>query len=382
MCGMIPHIGLNAHLLSGQAGYRKAGIHGYIYHLLAHLPAADSTWRYTAFVGEGVPPPGLCVRRARLPTGNPLCRILWEQAVQPWQLGGIDLVHETAFVAPLIMPRPFVVTVHDLSFIRYPERLTHTRRLYLRLMTRLSCHRAQRVIAVSQSTADDLAQFLGIPLEKIDVIISGVDHRQFCPLPPKEVAAWRGRMGLPERFLLFVGTLEPRKNLPVLLRAYAALPKADRERVHLILAGGRGWMTDEIDRAIETCDLASSVHLPGFIPGEALAWWYNAAEAIVYPSIFEGWGMPVSEAMACGKPALVSAVSSLPEAVGDTGLRLPPDDIAAWTAGLARCIEDGAWRLAEGERAMRYAARFTWQRTAAQTVKSYRRALGLIPDEA
>jgi glycosyltransferase involved in cell wall biosynthesis len=381
---MVPHIGLNAHLLSGQAGYRKAGIHGYIYHLLAHLPAVDSTWRYTVFVGEGTPPPepALNVRRSRLSTSHPLSRILWEQAVQPWQLGGIDLVHETAFVAPLVMPRPFVVTVHDLSFIRYPERLTRTRRLYLRLMTGLSCRRARRVIAVSRSTADDLVQLLGIARDKIDVIISGVDHRQFCPLPPEEVAAWRQRMGLPERFLLFVGTLEPRKNLPLLLRAYAALPKADREQVHLVLAGGRGWMTDEIDRTIETYDLAPTVHLPGFIPGEALVWWYNAAEALVYPSIFEGWGMPVSEAMACSKPALVSDVSSLPEAVGDTGLRLPPGDSAAWTAGLARCIEDEVWRLAEGERAKAYAAQFTWPRTAVQTIKSYQRALGLISDEA
>jgi glycosyltransferase involved in cell wall biosynthesis len=162
---------------------------------------------------------------------------------------------------------------------------------------------------------------------------------------------------LPDRFLLFVGTLEPRKNLPMLLRAYAALPARDREACHLVLAGGRGWMVDEIDHVIEQHDLAATVHLPGYVSDDELHWWYNAAEALVYPSVFEGWGIPVIEAMACGKPALVSDVSSLPEAVGE------------------RCISDAAWRSEQGEQAHRRAERFTWLRTAEQTVNSYRKAL-------
>jgi glycosyltransferase involved in cell wall biosynthesis len=371
---MAPHIGMNAHLLSAEKGYRRAGIHGYIWQLLDHLPAVDPAWSYTALVGEGSPPAGVQVRRSRLRTGHPLRRIIWEQTAQPWQLGDFDLIHELAFVAPLIMPRPFVVTVYDLSFIRYPERLPRIRRLYLRLFTGLSCRRARRVMAISQSTADDVANLLNIPRDKIDLAIPGVDPR-FCPLPTAEVTAWKQRNGLPDRFLLFVGTLEPRKNLPMLLRAYAALPSAEREKCHLILAGGTGWMTGEIDSTIEQYALASTVHLPGFVADEDLAWWYNAADALVYPSIFEGWGLPVTEAMACAKPVIVSNVSSLPEAVGDTGLRLLPDDVPAWTEALARCIQDAAWRETEGQRAREYAARFTWAHTAEQTVSSYRKAL-------
>src|SRR5260370_19587654 len=138
---MPPTIGMNANLLPAQAGYRRAGIHGYIWQLLDHLPAAAPDWRFRVFVGDGQPPdrPTLTVRRSRLRTSRPLNRIAWEQLAQPWQLRGLDLVHGLAFVAPLIMPRPFVVTVYDLTFIHYPQRLPRVRVLYPRRVTRLSC---------------------------------------------------------------------------------------------------------------------------------------------------------------------------------------------------------------------------------------------------
>ncbi len=374
MSGMSPHIGLNAHLLSAEAGYRRAGIYGYIRNLLDHLPGVDPLWRYTVFAGKGVPPSGFDIRRSRIRTDRPLSRILWEQLAQPFQLGEFDLVHELAFVAPAIMPRPFVVTVYDLTFIRYPERLPRARRLYLRLFTGLSCRRARRVLAISQSTADDLTTLLGIPPDRIDLAIPGVDPR-FRPLPAAEVAAWRHRQGLPDRFLLFVGTLEPRKNLPMLLRAYAGLPPTQRAACHLVLAGGKGWMVDEIEQTIERYGLTDTVHCPGFVSDDELPWWYNAAEAFVYPSVFEGWGLPVTEAMACGKPVIVSDVSSLPEAAGDTGLRLPPDNAEAWTDALATCMNNRTWRIEQGQRAIERAMRFTWAHTAEQTVASYRKAL-------
>lgn len=375
------HIGLNAHLLTAQAGYRSAGISGYIAHLLRALPAADPALRYTVFAGPqaSVPAdPRLRARRSAWRTERPLARILWEQIAQPLALEQArpDLVHQLAFVAPVLSRRPFVVTVYDLSFVHFPERLPPARRRYLRWLTRWSCRRARRVIAISRSTAADLTATLGIPPERIDVAVPGVGEA-FQPLPRAEVEAFRARAGLPERFLLYLGTLEPRKNLPLLLRAYAALPASDRAAVPLVLAGGRGWMMDEIERALDEHDLRGSVHLPGYVPAEDLPLWYNAAEALVYPSLFEGFGLPVIEALACGTPALVADTSSLPEAVGDTGLRLPPEDAAAWTEALARALHDAAWRAEAGERGRARAREFTWARTAAQTVASYRRALGL-----
>lgn len=371
-------VGLNAHLLTRAEGYRRAGIHSYIYQLLAHLPAAAPDWQFTVFVGGGDPPDSsqFTIKRSRWNTERPTQRILWEQLAQPFQLDSFDLIHELAFVAPVIMPRPFVVTVYDLSFLRYPERLTRTRRLYLRLLTGYSCRRARRVIAISQSTADDLMELLHIPRTKIDLAVPGVEPR-FHRLGAVEIERFRAQKGLPDRFLLFVGTIEPRKNLPVLLRAYAALPASDRAAVHLILAGGKGWLGDDLPYTIEQFGLSNTVHLPGYIPAADLPLWYNAAETFVFPSVYEGWGLPITEAMACGTPVIVSNASSLPEAAGDSGQCLPPGDVGAWTNALAVAIHDPAWRHESGERGQTRAAGFTWQDTAAQTVASYQRALSI-----
>lgn len=375
------HIVLNAHLLTAQTGYRSAGINGYIYHLLQALPDVDPAFTYTALMGDQAalqPRSQMRVRRTPWSTENPLRRVLWEQIMQPaalWRLHP-DLVHALAFVAPVLNRVPTVVTVYDLSFVHYPGALPAARRLYLRLLTRHSCQRARRIIAISDSTARDLVATLGLASDKIDVAAPGVGE-QFYPLPDAEIEAFRQRYELPERFLLFVGTLEPRKNLPMLLRAYAQLPASDRAAVHLILAGGKGWMYEDVFRTIEEEGLGDTVHLPGYVNADTLPLWYNAAEALVFPSLFEGFGLPILEAMACGTPVLVSNVSSLPEAAGDAGFCLPPDNESAWTDALAHTIHHSDWRENAGEKGHARASFFTWASTAAQTAASYRRALNL-----
>jgi glycosyltransferase involved in cell wall biosynthesis len=369
------HIGLNAHLLSSKTGYRTAGIHGYIDGLLRHLPAAvPSGWDLTAFVGAAnrAQIAGLTLRHSRMDTESPLKRILWEQTIQPFELSGLDLYHALAFVAPLILNRPSVVTIYDLSFIHYPARLTASRRLYLRLLTGLTCRRARRVIAISHSTARDLTETLHIPADKIDVAAPGCAPTQFQPLTASQIASFRHTKNLPDRFWLFIGTLEPRKNLPVLLEAYATLPS----RPPLIIGGGKGWDYEPIFAAVERHQLGDSVQFVGFVPTDELPIWYNCAEAFVYPSVFEGFGLPVLEAMACGTPVIVSDASSLPEVAGKAGLCIPPQDVAAWTAALRRVWEDDEWRRAARERGLVEARRYSWAATAQQTAASYRKALG------
>ncbi len=370
------HIGLNAHLLARQAGYRTAGIHGYIYGLLAHLRRnTPADWRLTALVGAGSAAQfdGVTVRPARWDTEPPLRRILWEQVAQPAQLREFDLYHALAFVSPLVLPVPSIVTVYDLSFLHYPQVLSPARRLYLRLFTALSCRRARRVIAISHSTARDLNDSLGISPAKIDVAAPGYDAARYRPLPPEQVTAFRQQKGLPPRFWLFVGTLEPRKNLPMLLAAYAALPRG--ERLPLVIGGGKGWDYAAVFAAVERYNLSDDVTFPGFIPVEDLPLWYNSAEVFVYPSVFEGFGLPVLEAMACGTPVIVSDVSSLPEVAGSAGLRLPPDDFNAWADALRRARGDADWREAARQQGFREAARYTWDDTARQTAMSYQTAL-------
>lgn len=372
------HIALNAHLLSGEASYRSAGIHGYLYNTLAHLPDAAPEFTYTVFVGAGQLPERsewrIC--RSRLPTRNPLARIVWEQAVAPFALARAypDLLHGMGFALPLLWRGPSIVTIFDLSFMRYPQRLKAGRRLYLRTMTQASVRRARRVITISESSKEEIATLLGIPADKIDVAPPGVSA-DFRPLPAEEVSAFREREGLPARLILYVGTLEPRKNLETLVQAYARLPQ--RGAVKLALVGAQGWGMKSLFALIERLNLTQDILLPGYVPRESLPLWYNVAETFAYPSIYEGFGMPPVEAMACGTPVVASNATSLPEAVGSDGILVPPTDVKAWAEALAHLLTDRAARAELALRGQERARRFRWDLTARQTVEAYRRALGI-----
>jgi glycosyltransferase involved in cell wall biosynthesis len=374
MGGPLPvlSVGLNGHLLSGAASYRSAGVHQYILHLLRHLPEAGC--RVTAFLGPSSPvEAGWEVRRSRLPTHRPLARILWEQAFQPAALRqtGVDLAHGPAFVAPLAAPCPTVVTVHDLSFLRFPHLFRPANRLYLRLFTRASVRRARQVIAVSAHAADETVRLLGADPHKVHVVYHGVDPL-FRPLPPDEVAAWREARGLPERLMLAVGTLEPRKNLPRLIEAFANLRRPD---LTLALVGGRGWYEQEIFTCVERLGVKGQVIFPGYVANEELLWWYNAATVFAYPSLYEGFGLPVLEAQACGTPVLTADSSALPEAAGDGALLVDPYRVEAIAEGLRRLLDDEGLREQMRQRGLAHAARFNWQHAAAETVAVYHQAL-------
>ncbi len=373
-----PHVALSAHLLSGEASYRSAGIHGYLYNVIARLPDAAPEMRFTVLTGSDKPPehPALAVHRASLPTTHPIPRILWEQLASPFVLRGLqpDLLHGMAFALPLTWRGPSVVTIFDLSFMRYPERLGAFRRIYLGMAVRNSVRRARRVIAISQSGRQEIVELLGVPEDRIDVAYPGVGP-EFYPRAAEEVEAFRAREGLPERYILHLGTLEPRKNLNVLLHAYANLPQ--RASVKLVLAGGRGWRTEPVLALIEQLGLKDDVILPGFIPGSRLPMWYNAAELLAYPSVYEGFGMPLIEAMSCGVPVVASDRTSLPEAAGPGGVLLPSDDVATWTAMLARLLDDPERRAELAAQGRQHAQTFEWKHTARQTAESYRRALAV-----
>ncbi len=309
-------------------------------------------------------------------------RIAWEQLVQPWALhrARVDLLHALAFVAPLVTRVPTVTTIHDLSFIRFPERFRPANRLYLSVMTRLSCRRARRLIAVSQATADELVRLLDVSSERIDVVPHGVDHTRFRPLPSNLVEAFRREKGLPERFVLFLGTLEPRKNLTTLIEAFSRA-EAVRQGVCLVIAGGKGWYFHEIFQRVEELDLTDAVRFPGFVPSAELPLWYNAATVFVYPSVYEGFGMPLLEAMACSTPVIGSDASCLPEVVGDAGPLVAPHDVIALADSLDRILADAEWRADLSRKGLQRASTFTWKATAAATVASYRRALGMDKDK-
>jgi glycosyltransferase involved in cell wall biosynthesis len=369
------HIGLNAHLLSLAPTYRGAGINWYIHNLLLNLALEDQENQYTVFLGDRrfLPNSSLTLRTSWLPTTQPLMRIGWEQLVQPFVLWQekIDLLHSLAFVTPLVSPCPSVITIYDLSFLIFPQGFKYLKRLYLTLLTRPSARKARRIITISESTKRDTVRLLGVSPEKVDVVYCGVDEA-FHPLPEREVTSFRHKRGLPERIILFVGTIEPRKNVACLIEAYSYLRDG---QVKLVIGGARGWLYEEVFARVEELDLTGDVLFPGYIPPDELPLWYNVAELFVYPSLYEGFGLPPLEAMACGTPVIASNVSSLPEVVGKAGLTVDPMDSKGLAEAMNQVLGDEALRQSMRERGLARSSRFSWVKAARETVEVYRRAL-------
>ena len=373
-------IALNAQLLDTSAGYRSAGIARYILNLLRALPFAAPDCElhvYTRETRAGDVFDRLHPHWTRLQTQKATTRILWEQLAFPLHLARthFDLCHAMAYVSPLVSRTPSVVTVYDLSFVLYPDYFRSPNRIYLTWGTRISTSRARRIIAISESTKRDLIRLFNLSPEKIDVVPPGVESGFFPNGDGNSTDRFRRAKNLPEHFILFVGTREPRKNIPTLIHAYA---KA-KSRLHfphqLAIVGGQGWKEEAITRAVEESQVQRDVILPGFVPAEELPHWYRAADAFVYPSRYEGFGMPLLEAMASGTPVITGNLSSLPEAVGSAALLVDPSDEGELEEAIVQLIGDQALRdelIAKGRERAR---QFTWTRAAQATADVYRRAL-------
>ena len=287
-------------------------------------------------------------------------------------VGEADVFHATWHLLPRLRTPASVMTLYDLSFALFPETHLRVLRWSSNALVPRFLRECDRIIAISESTKRDAVRLYGIPEDKIVVTYLAAEDR-FRPADPDRVAEVRGRLGLPPRFLLYVGTIEPRKNLGVLLGALLRL-KAQRREVPLVVAGRLGWLYDGFLAKIRSLGLESLVLLPGFVPDDDLPALYTAAEGFVYPSVYEGFGIPVLEAMGCGTPVLCSDVSSLPEVAGDAGILLPPGDPAAWAEAIARLTEEPALRRELRERGFRQASRFRWEETARRTWEVYRAA--------
>jgi glycosyltransferase involved in cell wall biosynthesis len=245
----------------------------------------------------------------------------------------------------------------------------------LSVFTAFSARRARRVIAISESTKRDVVTRLGVSPDQVDVVYCGVE-KILRPLPVAEVTRFRQERALPDRFILFLGTLEPRKNVQTLVRAYSQWRKAEHDIPKLVVAGGKGWYYDRIFAEVESLDLAGDVIFPGYVTQQELPLWYNAAQLFVYPSRFEGFGLPVLEAMACGTPVITTNVASLPEVAGDAALLVSPDDEAQLVEAMRRTLGDKSLRQEMVAKGLAQSTQFTWARTAHQTLKTYERALG------
>jgi glycosyltransferase involved in cell wall biosynthesis len=374
------HVGINAHLLSFGTSYRGAGISRYIRNLLPALRQVEG-YDYGVYLGDRDYPPEFApdekfrLRFSRLPTSRPAARIIWEQLVAPLALAGdgVQVLHSLGYVQPLLARCRSVVTFHDLSYVLYPESFNTANRAYLRFFSRWTARRADRLIAVSENTKLDLARLLGIPADKVDVVPHGIEE-VFHPFPKAEVEAFRLRKGLPERFLLFLGTIEPRKNLETLVEAYALLRAAGLPHA-LVIAGAKGWQFAGVFAKVEQLGLTGSVLFPGYVPYCEQPLWYNAADLFVYPSLYEGFGFPPLEAMACGAPVVASRTSSLPEVVGEAGLLCDPQSAEALAETVRRALSEPELREHLAASGLARAGLFSWRQAARRTAAVYAKAV-------
>lgn len=300
-------------------------------------------------------------------------RLWWEQVELPRRARAarVDLLHLTGFGAPCWRPCPILLTVHDLIGLLFPANLPPISRFYWAWWLPRTIRWADQVIADSEHTKHDLIRLLGIPAERIEVVHLGVGEA-FLPLDDQaSLEAVRQEYGLPPAVILYVGTLEPRKGLDTLIAAYGALAA---EIPHdLVIVGKKGWYTEPLFRQVEALGLAQRVHFTDYVADEDLPGLYNLADLFVYPSRYEGFGLPPLEAMACGLPVVCSNAASLPEVVGDAALLVSPDDAEALAAAMRRVLDDQALRAKMRARGLERARRFTWEKTARRTVKIYER---------
>lgn len=281
--------------------------------------------------------------------------------------GGYDVMHYPANFCPLLGTRNTVVTVHDLSFLRHPEWFSAERARYYRAAFAITRRRAKRYIADSHATKRDLIEIARVAEDKIDVAHLGVSP-DFRRADDTAIADVRERYKLPEHFFLYVGTLEPRKNLPRLLAAFDQAAEDVPE--HLVIAGRAGWKVAGIQQALAVMRHSDRVHFPGFVEDADLPAVLSASEGFAWPSLFEGFGLPPLEALACGVPVLTSNTSSLPELFAGRAILVQPESVAEIAMGLRRLADSGG-RAEEG--AVAHAQGFTWAKTAAAVVESYRR---------
>jgi glycosyltransferase involved in cell wall biosynthesis len=267
--------------------------------------------------------------------------------------------------------RHHVITVHDLAFLHYPQFLTAESRRYYNGQIRRAVTQSDRILADSEATKTDIVNMLNVPPEKIAVHLHGVDGN-FKPLPPEVLESYREKLDLPPRYILFVGTFEPRKNVRGLLDAYRQLVARLPDSPPLVLAGQRGWLFDETMAYLDSLKLGSRVVWRENVPQDAMPALYNLASLLVMPSFYEGFGFPALEAMACGTPPIVSSRSSLPEVVGEVGLQVNPDDPATIADALEFGLTHPEWVEITRQKGRVRAATFTWERTAALVLSVYR----------
>lgn len=362
-------------------GTPKTGIGHYTFELARSLAAIDPSNNYelvaTSDISHAARPEEDWPENLRL-VHDPVNRI----RKQWWTIGlplyvrrhGLALFHGTNYGVPLWNNCPTVVTIHDLSLLLHAE--THEERLVNRARRRLPVmvKTATKIITDSASVKQEICEHLGVRPDKI-AVVPLAPRRAFRPVPANQSAEARRRLGVEDDFLLFVGTVEPRKNLITLVRAYDELLRQTPLRPQLVIAGQKGWLNEELFALIEKSAVDSRILFTGYVSDEDLSALYSSCRVCIYPSLYEGFGLPPLEAMACGAPVITSRIPVLSETVGDAARLVGPTDAPALAQALAELLADEGARQHLSSVGRSRAAEFTWERTARLTLDVYREVL-------
>lgn len=370
------HIGIDCRL----PFYQMGGISRYVLQLLTALAEVDQENQYTVFHSARDPKdyrpeaPGLGVAPnfAYAQVYTP-CHHRWERRLLSMELRRhrLDVFHSPDFIPPTRGAKRRVITVHDLNFLYYPQYLTEESKRYYKGQIAWAVKNAHHIAADSEHTRQDILSKLKVPAEKVTTVPLAAHPDYLQPVDPGRVAAVLAKYNLPRGFVLFVGTLEPRKNIHTLLSAYKSLLPEYKLDVPLVLVGSKGWLYDDLFLTIEESGLSGRVHHLSELSNRELAALYHAAGLLALPSYYEGFGFPPLEAMHCGCPVLVSDRASLPELVGPAGWLLDPDHDRQWAGAMATVLQDGEKRAEMVKTGREQAQHFTWERVARQMVEIY-----------
>lgn len=366
-------IAIDASTISTQGGPRT-----YVLGLLDALLATDRDNQYVVFYNDpchlGRFPRA---REVVLPGKSPLARLWREHVLLPraCRREKVDLLHCPKSAIPYCAPCPTVVTLHDLIPLRHPETEKLAARLYWRLQIPIAARRSSFVITDSEHARQEIMADFQVAPERIKAIMLGFDPRMLARADAGVTSLVRQKYGLPEGYLLYVGTIQPRKNIDTLIEAYARLRGQRSVVPKLVIVGRKGWLYDRLFARISELGLVDEIIFTGFVPDEELPHIYAGAALFAYLSFFEGFGLPPLEAMACGLPVVTSDTTSLPEVVGDAGIAVPPADVDAVVAAMARILDDGAFARRLGERGRERAGLFSWEAAARETLEIYRQVV-------
>jgi glycosyltransferase involved in cell wall biosynthesis len=350
-------IGIDVQTTLGQ----KSGFGFYVKNLVENLKKVDSENEYFLIAPE---------EEKDFSTPQ---RFIWDQFSFPKKAtkAKVDVLHQPCFSAPIFYSGKVILTIHDLISHYFPQNMPSGSRLYFSKWMPLTYNKASKIIAISENTKKDIISLLKIPKEKIVVIHSAVGD-EFKLIDDKiKIAEIKKKYKTGEHFILDVGTLEPRKNLPFLVRAYNLALKEGKISHNLILTGKKGWYYENLFELIKELKLEDKVILPGYVPDADLPYLYNAADLFCFPSLYEGFGFPPLEALSCGTPVIAANNSSIPEVVGDAGILLDIDKEEKWAENMVKVLTDDNLASQLRQKGLIQAQKFSWAKTARETIKVY-----------